>query len=80
MDAALRLDSENELVVRVVDPGSDADSDLGFVFAEIPHGKQSWYGPIGGIWQSVFLERRSADHVRGVRVTPDLRASRRRSA
>ena len=47
-----------------IDPGSDADADLGFPFAEIPHGKQSWYGPIGGIWQSVFLERRAADHLR----------------
>ena len=45
---------ENELIVRVIDPGSDADADLGFPFAEIPHGKQSWYGPIGGIWQSVL--------------------------
>ncbi len=76
VDSALHLDGENEVVVRVIDPGSDADSDLGFAFAEIPHGKQSWYGPIGGIWQSVFLERRSADHVRGVRITPDLRGER----
>ena len=29
-------------------------------FGEIPHGKQSWYGPIGGIWQSVTLEMRDA--------------------
>ncbi|MCX7867834.1 MAG: hypothetical protein N2438_12065, partial [Limisphaera sp.] len=27
-------------------------------FAEIPHGKQSWYGPAGGLWQSVRLELR----------------------
>ena len=33
-------------------------------FAEIPHGKQSWYGPIGGIWQSVVLEVRSRAHLR----------------
>jgi Glycosyl hydrolases family 2, TIM barrel domain/Glycosyl hydrolases family 2/Glycosyl hydrolases family 2, sugar binding domain len=76
VDAALRLDDENELVVRVIDPGSGADADLGFPFAEIPHGKQSWYGPVGGIWQSVFLERRSADHLRAVRVTPDVAGER----
>ena len=76
INAALRLDEDNELVVRVVDPGSDADTDLGYPFAEIPHGKQSWYGPIGGIWQSVFLERRSADHLRAVRVTPDVPGER----
>jgi hypothetical protein len=72
VSSALRLDGENELVVRVVDPGSDADADLGFPFAEVPHGKQSWYGPVGGIWQSVYLERRAADHVRSLRVTPDV--------
>lgn len=32
-------------------------------FAEIPHGKQSWYGPIGGLWQSVALELRPALHL-----------------
>ena len=74
--SALRRDQENELVLRVIDPGSDADSDLGFPFAEVPHGKQSWYGPIGGIWQSVFLERRAADHLRAVRITPDVPGER----
>jgi hypothetical protein len=72
VSTALRLDGDNELVVRVVDPGSDADADLGFPFAEVPHGKQSWYGPVGGIWQGVYLERRSADHLSRIRITPDL--------
>jgi len=75
VDGAIRS-GDNELVVRVIDPGSDADAELGFPFAEIPHGKQSWYGPIGGIWQSVFLERRSADHLRLVRITPDVPGER----
>jgi hypothetical protein len=74
--SALRLNDDNAVVVRVIDPGSDADSELGFAFAEIPHGKQSWYGPIGGIWQSVFLERRSADHLSVVRITPDVPGER----
>jgi len=76
IDTALSRDGENEIVVRVVDPGSDADADLGFPFAEIPHGKQSWYGPVGGIWQSVYVERRPADHVRSVRITPDVPGQR----
>ena len=63
---------ENELVVRVIDPGNDADFLPEFTFAEIPHGKQSWYGPIGGIWQSVFLERRPETYLRAVRMTPDV--------
>ncbi len=68
----LRRDDANELVVRVIDPGNDADFPPEFTFAEIPHGKQSWYGPIGGIWQSVYLERRSQVHLTRVRVTPDV--------
>jgi len=70
--SALRHDGPNELVVRVIDPGNDADFPPEFTFAEIPHGKQSWYGPIGGIWQSVYLERRSPIHLTRLRVTPDV--------
>jgi hypothetical protein len=70
--AALRQDGLNELVVRVIDPGNDADFLPEFTFAEIPHGKQSWYGPIGGIWQSVYLERRTPTHITRLRVTPDV--------
>ncbi len=62
----------NELIVRVIDPGNDADFLPEFTFAEIPHGKQSWYGPIGGIWQSVYLEQRSPVHLTRLRVTPDV--------
>jgi len=43
---------ENELLVRVIDPGNDPDAFPEFTFSEIPHGKQSWYGPVSGIWQS----------------------------
>jgi len=68
----LRRDGFNELIVRVIDPGNDADFLPEFTFAEIPHGKQSWYGPIGGIWQSVFLESRSRTHLMRLRVTPDV--------
>ena len=41
-------------------------------FAEIPHGKQSWYGPIGGIWQSVTLELRSPCHLQHCAIAADL--------
>ena len=68
----LRRDSPNELVLRVIDPGNDADFPPEFTFAEIPHGKQSWYGPIGGIWQSVYLERRASTYLTRLRVTPDV--------
>ncbi|HEV8176203.1 MAG TPA: glycoside hydrolase family 2 TIM barrel-domain containing protein, partial [Gemmatimonadales bacterium] len=62
----------NELAVRVIDPGNDADFLPDFPFAEIPHGKQSWYGPVGGIWQSVYLERRPPVHLTGLRITPNV--------
>ncbi|MBP1807089.1 glycoside hydrolase family 2 protein [Rubellimicrobium aerolatum] len=39
-------------------------------FAEIPHGKQSWYGPQGGIWQSVTLEARHPTHIAAIRLDP----------
>lgn len=42
----------------------------GVDFAEIPHGKQSWYGPQGGIWQSVRLEARHPTHLRAIRLDP----------
>jgi hypothetical protein len=76
LGGALRADAENELVVRVLDPGNDADAGEEFPFAEIPHGKQSWYGPIGGLWQSVWLERRNRVHTRRLRLTPDVPGER----
>ena len=65
-----------DLVVRVLDPGNDADSAADFPFDEIPHGKQSWYGPIGGIWQSVWVERRAPLHISRIKVTPNVPEAR----
>jgi hypothetical protein len=67
----LKLEDSNELVVKVIDPGNDADHPEEFAFAEIPHGKQSWYGPIGGLWQGVSLELRSPIHLVRLALTPD---------
>jgi hypothetical protein len=53
---------KNEIVVRVADEQE--------YFPEIPHGKQSWYGPLSGLWQSVTLELRPAQHIRALRITP----------
>jgi len=65
--------SENELVVIVDDPMTDAT---------LPRGKQSWartnetifYTPTSGIWQTVWLEPLPARHVAALRVIPDLDA------
>jgi hypothetical protein len=61
---------DNELLVKVVDPTDDRNLYADFPFGEVPHGKQSWYGPIGGIWQSVWLEFRPKLHIAYVRLTP----------
>jgi hypothetical protein len=67
------LRDDNELEVRVVLPSSAADRPLGQPsFAEIPHGKQSWYGPLAGIWQPVWLEQRDRLHIRGCRIRADF--------
>ncbi|MEZ4616920.1 MAG: glycoside hydrolase family 2 TIM barrel-domain containing protein [Caldilineaceae bacterium] len=66
---------ENELVVRVADPTDDAEQWPTFTFSEIPHGKQSWYGPISGIWQRVWLELRPGVHLSDIKLTPDPASS-----
>jgi hypothetical protein len=53
----------NTLTVRVDDPLE--------IFAEIPHGKQSWYGMLSGIWQSVWVESRAATHIQRVKISTD---------
>ena len=69
-----QLRSDNVVEVFVVLPDGNDLATPEYPFAEIPHGKQSWYGPLGGIWQSVSLEARNACHLNHVRITPDLKS------
>lgn len=69
---AVQIGEQNEVLVRVCDPDDDR-SRYSTPFSEIPHGKQSWYGPLSGLWQSVTLEARAAQHFTTLRVTPDAR-------
>jgi hypothetical protein len=62
---------DNEILVRVEDPDDDSSRWPDAPFREVPHGKQSWYGPIGGIWQSVYVEMRPQIHLRSLRLTPN---------
>ncbi len=62
----------NELAVRVTGPIDDPQRYPDFSFSEIPHGKQSWYGPLNGIWQSVWLECRAPFHIQTIFVQSDL--------
>jgi hypothetical protein len=64
-------DGENEIVVRVESPTDDPAEFAEAPFAEIPFGKQSWYGPLSGIWQPVHLEQRVADHIAQVKIESD---------
>jgi len=66
------LEGEHELEVRVTLPSSEVELYPEAPFPEVPHGKQSWYGPIGGIWQSVRLEARAPQHVTRGTILPDL--------
>lgn len=61
----------NDLELRCLLPDG-APNDAGIAFGEIPHGKQSWYGPIGGIWQSVTLEGRDPVHLTQCKILADV--------
>jgi hypothetical protein len=58
----------NTLTVRIADNLAD--------LREVPHGKQSWYGPLSGLWQSVWLERRPPLHLCRLRITPQVAEAR----
>ncbi|MBT5876935.1 MAG: glycoside hydrolase family 2, partial [Candidatus Latescibacteria bacterium] len=53
-----------QITVRVYDPNDHR---------ALPGGKQiDWYARTSGIWQTVFLEPRAADHIGNVRITPNV--------
>ena len=60
---------ENQIAVRVADPGAKPDEVEGIKYAEIPHGKQNWYVQTSGLWQSVELDIRPQVYVGVVHVT-----------
>jgi beta-galactosidase/beta-glucuronidase len=60
---------ENEIAVRVVDPGASVKEVEGIKYAEIPHGKQNWYVQTSGLWQDVGLSVRPRMHFGPVHIT-----------
>jgi len=62
----LKYGDENLLTLRVYYP-----DDLGLM--EVPHGKQTWYCRVGGIWQDVWLEATSKAYIEDVFVIPYLK-------
>ncbi len=61
---------ENQVAVRVADPGAKPRNVVdGIDYAEIPHGKQSWYVQTSGLWQSVELDFRPRVRLGNVRIS-----------
>jgi hypothetical protein len=60
---------ENQIAVRVVDPGAKPDEVEGIRYAEIPHGKQNWYVQTSGLWQEVELDVRPRMHLATVHIS-----------
>lgn len=71
-------DAVQTVRVRVTDAAKEGDTTLPdgtpLKFAEIPHGKQSWYTSVGGIWQSVQVEARAVTHIVRAAFHPDIDA------
>lgn len=65
------IEGRNEVKLRVESPTDNPIAFPDAPFAEIPFGKQSWYGPLSGIWQPVYLECRDVDHLVRARIHPD---------
>jgi hypothetical protein len=69
---------DNTLTVSITDSTDKEDTTMpnGEVlrFAEVPHGKQSWYTSVGGLWQSVRLEARNRAFLKLAHFLPDIDA------
>ena len=63
------IDGENELVVKVYDPTDDGYQQRGKQFLK-PVG--FWYTATSGIWQTVWLESVSENHIDSIRLVPDI--------
>lgn len=63
---------ENELLMRVYDPPVHAAKQGAPAYAEIPHGKQSWYLQTSGIWRDAAIQIRPRRHLQQVHITPAM--------
>jgi hypothetical protein len=88
---AIKPGQANQLVVRVVNPlngisefpafaveriqvAEELEPDL--PLSEAPHGKQTWYMSMSGLWQSVCLERAERSYVANLLALPDVHNER----
>ena len=65
---ALKKD-QNSLVVRVWDPSDKGPQPRG---KQVCHPEGCFYTPVTGIWQTVWLEPVEIQHIKQLRITPDI--------
>lgn len=70
------VEGRSEIKLRVESPTDNPAMYPDAPFAEIPFGKQSWYGPLSGVWQSITLERRNTDCVERLKISAELDSGR----
>ncbi len=73
---AQSADAEHKLIVKVTDSTLKENAILPsgeeLLFADIPHGKQSWYSSVGGIWQSVWIEIKPCYSIDHIEISTDI--------
>ncbi len=65
----IRFGADNLLTLKVFHPDPS-------LIKEYPHGKQTWYCFVGGIWQSTFIEITSTTYLSNLFIIPDIKKSR----
>ncbi len=65
----LKPKGDNDITVRVYDPSNKGYQPRG---KQVAKPKSIWYTPVTGIWQTVWLEPVDKDHIKLLRLTPDL--------
>ncbi|MEM2442118.1 MAG: glycoside hydrolase family 2 TIM barrel-domain containing protein [Candidatus Bathyarchaeia archaeon] len=65
----VKFGEDNILTIKVFHPDST-------LISQYPHGKQTWYSFVGGIWQSTFIEITSGIYLSNIFVMPDIKNSK----
>jgi hypothetical protein len=65
----IRFGEDNILTIRVFHPDPN-------LISQYPHGKQTWYSFVGGIWQSTYIEITSGMYISNVFIIPDIKNSK----
>ena len=60
---------KNQITVKVWDPSDEGYQPRG---KQVKHPDGLWYTPVSGIWQTVWMEPVSANHITRLKTTPDI--------